>query len=218
MPMESLSSHWEALQSNMPSGSIRVLRDGLCHELVEAVSVFFSATCSSIPSLPTVTHVHEEHATTLLCCQYVSLTNYQSSHSRLVPLSDESADFGSDFESERGKYESLATGARVSCFSNINAVNFGTCSSGDFRAWWDHLESCSVRALRAHNLHCNVLAPALRWWIINWSKLRSDDQFRTTLNRCSTVSLMKAFALKSSSALWTSSSPPFSEISSSFRR
>ena len=58
----------------------------------------FQSLGSSLPSL-TERRVHGEHPNDVVVLrEYVALTSYQSCHSRLVPLSDSSANFGSDLE------------------------------------------------------------------------------------------------------------------------
>ena len=89
-------------------------------------------------------YVHGNHANdAAVLKEYVARTDCQSCHSRLVPLSGVSVDCASTLESVCGKSGSLSTGACQSCFSSINAVNFGTCSSDDTLAWCDHPDACS---------------------------------------------------------------------------
>ena len=151
--IETLTAHWENLQSNLTSWASRVLRDGLCHEVVmrfvhhtteDVQSSLLRSPGFWLPTLPTERHVHGNHAKdAAVLKEYVALTGCQSCHSRLVPLSGVSEDCASTLESVCGKYGSLSTGACQSCFSSIDAVNLGTCSSDDTSAWCDHPDACS---------------------------------------------------------------------------
>ena len=110
--IETLTAHWENLQSNVTSWASRVLRDGLCHEVVmrfvhhttEAVqSSLLRSPGFWLSTLPTERHVHGKHTNDVAVLkEYVALTGCQSCHSRLVPLSGVSADCASTLESLRG--------------------------------------------------------------------------------------------------------------------
>ena len=69
--IDTLTAHWENLQSNVTSWASRVLRDGLCHEVVmhfvhhtteAAQSSLLRSSGFWLPTLPTERHVHGKHA------------------------------------------------------------------------------------------------------------------------------------------------------------
>ena len=68
--IKSLTAHWENFQSNVTSWASRVLRHGLCHEVVMSFEHHTTDAVQSsllrspgfwLPTLPTERHAHEKH-------------------------------------------------------------------------------------------------------------------------------------------------------------
>lgn len=149
-----LEEHWQRLAGGAaPPEALRVLRDGLCHEVVmrfvhhttQAVRDLLQGDETFVlPTLPTLRHKHDGRAETLEAHrEYEKATGCLACHARLVPLpSPETPETcEAQLVAQCGKRGQLMKDACDQCAAE-HAAQLGACKTEEVATWCDHPPAC----------------------------------------------------------------------------